>query len=262
MSYARAGMCKPVGRWCALMVPSLLAAGCPIGDDDLLPAMGAPCLTPDALCSVEHSCRPPGPPPEGVCAPVMSFGDCDAVDGRPTHPPGRLGEIKVTDHVKIDDADDLEGLREVRLVTGTVEVFEEGPGNADVGALCPLRTLQVVGDGLAIGDSDLVNLDGLQSLTSVAHGLAIFNNRDLTSLGGLDNLVEIGPREVETFARFNVIIAGNPRLLEGEVTAFEDRLQQKNGGALAIVSCSNAADPCAGAEAELLNFLTANGVNR
>ena len=245
-----------------LALAAASAAGCPIGDDALLPSMGAPCSTREALCGVEHVCRPADALPAGLCAPVMSYGACDDVDGPPSHPPGRLGEVKEADEVKIDEVADLEQLREVRLVTGTVEIFEDGPGNADVGSLCPLRTLQLVADGLAIGDSDLVNLDGLQSVTSVAGGLAIFNNRQLTSLAGLANLVEVGPRTVEDFASFNVIIAGNPELPELEVAAFERRLQDGNGGALVIVSCSNAADPCAGAELQLLNFLTANGVRR
>lgn len=245
-----------------LAVIAASAAGCAIGDDDLLPAMGAPCNTREALCGVEHVCRPAGAPPAGLCAPVMSYGTCDNVDGPPTHPPGRLGEIKEATEVQIATAGDLEQLREVRLVTGTVEIFEDGPGDAKVGSLCPLRTLQLVADGLAIGDSDLVNLDGLQSVTSVAGGLAIFNNRALTSLAGLQNLVDVGPRTVETIASFNVIIAGNPELPEAEVTAFEQRLQDQNGGALLMISCSNAADPCAGAELQLLNFLTANGVRR
>lgn len=245
-------------------VVALAAAqgACPIGDDDLLPSMGAPCSTHEALCGVEHVCRPPGPPPDGVCAPVMSYGSCDDVEGAPSHAPGRLGDSKQVDEMKIEDAADLEQLREVRLLDGTLEIFEQGPGDADVGDLCPLRTLQLVTDGFGIGDSDLTDLDGLQSLTSVAGGLAIFNNRALTSLSGLDNLVEVGPRNVESFTAFNVIIAGNPQLGEGDITAFEDRLQAKNGGALTIVSCSNAGNPCAGEEADLLAFLTANGVQR
>ncbi|MBI1945043.1 MAG: hypothetical protein HYS27_05070 [Deltaproteobacteria bacterium] len=248
----------------AVGVVLLLATqgGCPIGDDDLLPSMGAPCSTHEALCGMEHVCRPPGPPPDGVCAPVMSYGSCDDVDGKPSHPPGRLGDSKQADEVKIESAADLEQLREVRLLDGTLEVFEQGPGDADVGDLCPLRTLQLVTDGAAIGDSDLTDLDGLQSLTSVAGGLAVFNNRQLTSLSGLDNLVEVGPRTVESFAAFHVIIAGNPQLPESDITAFEQRLQGQNGNALRIVSCSNAANPCAGEEAELLAFLTANGVQR
>jgi len=162
----------------------------------------------------------------------------------------------------VENAADLEQLRGVRLLDGTLEIFEQGPGDADVGDLCPLRTLQVVTHGVAIGDSDLIDLDGLQSLTSVAEGLAIFNNRSLTSLQELDNLVDVGARTVEDFAPFNIVIAGNPQLPEEEIAAFEDRLQLKNGGGLRIVSCANAVTPCTPAEADLLASLAANGLSR
>lgn len=237
-----------------------ITSACPIGDDDALPTMGLPCSTREALCGIELVCRPAAAPPEGLCAPVMSYGSCDGEVGAPSHPPGRMGEIKDVDVLTIEDAGDLEQLREVRLVDGMLQVFEAGPGNADVGDLCPLRTLQLVTEGVGIGDSDLQDLDGLQSLTSVAGGLAIFNNRSLTSLAGLENLVDVGPRTVETFASFHVIVAGNPLLPEAEVAAFEERLQGRNGGALTIVSCSNGGAPCAGGEAELLAYLTTNGV--
>lgn len=238
-----------------------LTVGCPIGAD-LLPSMGAPCRTPEALCDLEHVCRPNDALPDGLCAPVMSYGKCDDVDGAPSHPPGRLGETKDAGEVKIAAAADLEQLREVRLVTGSVEIFEEGPGDARVGSLCALRALQVVGDGFAIGDSDLVDLDGLQSLTSVQGGLAIFNNRELTSLSGLENLVEVTGRQVETFANLQLIVAGNPALSEDEITALEDRLRALNGGRLVSITCSNRADACAGAELQLLNLLASSGFPR
>ena len=239
-----------------------MADACPIGDDDPLPSMGRPCSTREALCGVEMVCRPGNAPPAGWCAPVTSYGSCDDVAGAPTHPPGRLGDIKDVEVLTIEDAVDLEQLREVRLVDGTVQIFEAGPGNADVGDLCPLRTLQLVTEGLGIGDSDLEDLDGLQALTSVAGGLAIFNNRSLTSLSGLDNLVDVGPRNTDGFVSANVIIAGNPLLAESEVAAFEERLQERNGDALTIISCSNAGAPCADAEADLLAFLVTNGVRQ
>lgn len=250
------------GAVCAAALLALAAAGCAIGADDLLPAIGAPCQTSAALCSVEHVCRPGDSPPNGLCAPVGSYGACDELDGPPSHPPGRLGEIKDATEVKIASAADLEQLREVRMVTGSVEIFEVGPGNAEVGTLCALRDLQVVGNGLGIGDSDLIDLDGLQSLTSVTAGLAIFNNRELTSLQGLENLVEVTGRALEGFQNVQLIIAGNPLLPEEEVTALEDRLRQSNGGALASVSCSNRANACEGAELQLLTLLASSGVPR
>lgn len=246
----------------ALALQATAFAGCPIGDDDLLPAMGLPCITRDALCAIEHVCRPPGPPPEGVCAPVMSYGYCDDVFGAPSHPPGRLGEIKDVELLTVENAADLEQLREVRLLDGSLEIFEQGPADADVGDLCPLRTLQVVTDGMVVSDSDLTDLDGLQSLTLVGAGLAVVNNRVLTSLSGFDNLVEVGPREVEGFAAFNVIIAGNPLLPNEEIKDFVDRLQQINGDNLRIVSCSNGPVPCTGEDADLLAYLAVNGLQR
>lgn len=237
-----------------------LAAGCPISGE-LLPAMGRACRVAEALCDVEHVCRPEVLP-DGLCAPVMGFGRCDEAEGPPSHPPGRMGEIKDADEVKIGDAADLEQLAEVRLVTGSVQIFEEGPGDATVGSLCPLRDLQVVQDGFAIGDSDLVDLDGLQSLTAVQRGLAIFNNRSLQSLAGLENLVEVTGRQLDTFTDLQLIIAGNPQLPEDEIERFEQRLRDLGGGELRSVSCSNRADPCEGAELALLNLLASSGVPR
>ncbi len=247
-------------RWLVAAATAVLLGACPIGDDDPLPSMGLPCSTREALCGVDMVCRPAALPPDGACAPVMSYGSCDDDAGAPRHPPGRLGDIKDVDVLTVESAADLEQLREVRLVDGMLQIFEAGPGNADVGDLCPLRTLQLVTEGLGVGDSDLEDLDGLQSLTSVAGGVAVFNNRSLTSLRGLDNLVEVGPRTVGSFASFHVIIAGNPLLPESEVSAFEERIQGDNGGALTIISCSNAGAACADDEADLLAYITVNGV--
>lgn len=244
----------------ALLVAAVLSAGCPISGE-LLPAMGRMCRVADALCDVEHVCRPEALP-DGLCAPVMSYGRCDEAEGQPSHPPGRMGEIKDASEVKIADAADLEQLAEVRLVTGRVQIFEEGAGDATVGSLCPLRDLQVVQDGFAIGDSDLVDLDGLQSLTTVQRGLAIFNNRELQSLAGLENLVEVTGRQLDTFTDLQLIIAGNPQLPEDEIERLEQRLRDLHGGTLRSISCSNRADACEGAELALLNLLAGNGVPR
>lgn len=243
------------------IVLALAGAGCPISGD-LMPSMGVACQTPEARCDVEHVCRPEAQPPVGVCAPVMSYGRCDDDDGPPRHPPGRQGDAREVEEVRIANAADLETLRGVRLVTGLVQIFEQGPGDVAVGSLCPLRDLQVVGDGMAIGDSDLVDLDGLQSLTSVQRGLAIFNNRELVSLAGLENLVEVTGRQVDTFVDLQLIIAGNPQLPEEEITGLEERLRQRGGGSLTSVSCSNRGAPCEGAELQLLNLLAAGGVPR
>jgi hypothetical protein len=190
--------------------------------------------------------------------PVTSFGVCDDVAGPPTHPAGQLGSTEDAAEVTIDDEADIDLLEGDRLVSGDVLVFQQGPGGADVGALCGLRDLQRVG-GFAVIDSDVLSLDGLQSLTSVGAGLVVTQNTELRSLAGLANLVDVGLREVSgagDLADFHVVIAGNQRVPDAEVEALRARLPAD----AQFVACGNAGRECNAAESALLNLLATNGL--
>jgi hypothetical protein len=248
-------------KWLGVVVVGVCAA-CEISIDDPLPHFGAPCRVDEGLCGVEYVCQPETPGGvDGACVPVSSYGACDDIDGAPRHPPGRLGEVKTASVIEITSAAQMDLIANVRKADGLVKVFEDGPGDADVGNLCKMRTLQRVGDGLGIGDSDITTLDGLQSLTSVDSGIAIFNNRQLTSVDALENVVQLGARQVSQFRRFQLVIANNPRLPQFDVDAVIARLEAQTGGSLDVVACSNQGGPaCAGDDQALALFLTQNGL--
>ena len=238
-----------------------LAGGCGISIDDPFPSFGAPCEVDAALCSVEHVCEPRAvDDPNGRCTPIISFGSCDDVDGPPTHPPGRIGEEETRGETEIATVQQMDLIRDVRKATGLVRVFAPGIEDADVGNLCPMRTLQFVGNGFAIGDSNVTSLDGLQSLTTVLGGFAVFNNTELTSIAALENLVHVTPKTLETFEAFHVVIAGNPDLPQADVDAFVERLRGQTSEELRVVACSNEGPSCEGEEADLLQFLAINGL--
>jgi hypothetical protein len=244
-----------------VLVVALASAACGISIDDPFPSFGAPCEVDAALCGVEHVCEPRGvDDPNGRCTPILSFGACDDVDGPPTHPPGRLGEEETRGETEIASVQQMDLIRDVRKATGLVRVFAPGIEDANVDNLCPMRTLQFVGNGLAIGDSNVTTLDGLQSLTTVLNGFAVFNNRDLTSIAALENLVHVTPKTLENFEAFDVVIAGNPELPQADVDAFVERLRNQTSEDLRVVACSNGGPACEGADADLLQFLAVNGL--
>ena len=89
-------------------------------------------------------------------------------------------------------------------------------------------------------------LDGLQSLTSVKNGIAVFGNGDLTSLDGLANLMEIEPCTSGTRS-LQVVIARNDALTRSTVDEFVQNLEDRLGKAPQVIRCengpSNDADP-------------------
>ncbi len=78
------------------------------------------------------------------------------------------------------------GAKGCRLLIGSLDIRE------DVTTLAPLYGLVSITDDLAVRHSDLVDLDGLQSLTRVEGNIDIGVNYNLTNLNGLDNLDELG----------------------------------------------------------------------
>lgn len=242
----------------AILVGAALA-GCPIGPTDPLPGFGAQCTIADGHCDIEHVCVPQKPgEATGLCAPIGSFGACDA-KAAVTHSPGRVGEDKDATTIEITGPEDFGLIDGIRSVTGQVRVFKQGPESARIGDLCAFRALQRVGNGFAVADSDVSSLDGLESVTSVDGGVGIFDDRALTSLDGLQSLVQVGGRQVDTFASFDVVIAQNPLLTDAVVDAFVADLKARTGTDLAVVACNNGGRPCAGDDAQLVGFLVANG---
>jgi hypothetical protein len=248
-----------------LVVAALgVAPACVIGENDPLPGIGAPCVVSEGHCDVEHTCVPNEPgAARGVCAPIASFGICD--DDEPVrHPPGRRGEDKDATEIVVDGPEDLALLEDIRSVTGQVRVFKQGADDVEIDDLCAFRALQRVGDGLAIGDSTVTTLDGLQSVTSVDKGLAIFDNPELVNLDGLLDLVDVTERQVGDNLEFDfdVIIAGNRKLPDDVVDDFVNGLKARTGKDLNVVACNNTIGgrPCSTEDARLLGFLISNGI--
>lgn len=260
-------------RTAALMRSPLLAlslslsslstwSGCPIGDNDLLSGMGRACTLDEANCEQELVCTPaPDISADGLCAPVDSFGSC----GEATHPPGRLGGLKSTDAdnpIKIDEASDFSTFESerVRKVEGQLRVLPSGVGTAEIGALCPLKHLQVVTDGLVIGKTDLTSLDGLQSLTFVGRGMVVFTNSELTDVRALKNLVDVTARSLTVGPverSFQLVIADNESLPDADVQQLIATLHETTP-ALEITACGNRGGrACNGDEATLLSLIAA-----
>ena len=233
------------------------AGGCPIGDP--LPGIGANCELAKGSCDVEHVCIPAGPGGAGgVCAPVLTFGLCDAKTPV-THPPGRAGKDKDSTEIEINGPEDLGLLDDVRSVTGQVRVFKDGV-RVGLDDVCGFRALQAVGDGLAIGDtSKIVALDGLQSMTSVQNGLAVVDNLKLTDLHGLDNLVALTPRTFDSHA-VDIVIATNPQLKDADVDAFLADLEARVGRPLSTIACNNRGRLCSPVDAIVVNAIVHNSI--
>ncbi len=254
------GVAPVVGAAVAIAaVVIVFAGGCGIAPTDPLPGIGAVCAVADGHCDVEHVCVPDSVgAAKGKCAPLASFGACDAATPV-THPPGRKGKDEDKPEIEIGGTEDLAFIQDVRSTTGQVRTFKQGPDNVDIPDLCDFRDLQRTGDGLGIGDTENVtSLDGLQSVTSVQKGLAIVDNTALTDISALANLVDLTPRESENTS-FDVIIAGNPQLDDADVDAFVADLKGRLGRDIQVVACNNHGVPCGVTERALLDALVAQG---
>src|SRR6185437_6853037 len=161
--------------------------------------------------------------------------------------------------IDVKTTDDLGLIGDVRSDSATVQTFNEGTDNIDVADLCDFRELQEVGAGFGIGDTNLVTtLDGLQSLTSVKQGFAIFDNTALTDISALANLASVTPRSFDA-RDVDVVIAGNPKLADGDVDAFVAALTARVGHDLHTIACNNKGRVCGLADRTLVAALIAGG---
>lgn len=245
---------------------------CPIAPNDPLPFFGANCALGEARCGIEHVCqkRADATGAEGTCVPVVSYGAvCDDIKAV-SHPPGRVGDDVDNDAIVIkSEADAVAFLDNVRSVTGQVRIErpDDPPGPqprpdfAELENLCSFRDLQIVGNGLGISEMNLTNLDGLQSVTSIVGGLAIFTNPSLESLDGLANLSAIEPGVVAGES-FDVAIVNNRNLPEAVAAAFLDELEARVGRPLDAISCGNDGPVCPEGINDVVQQITTGGFRR
>jgi hypothetical protein len=209
-----------------------LAAGCPIAA--ATEPFGQACSNDSAAalsCPLDYQCA-------DVCVPVVDYGDCDA----PLYG-GGLGTTR--NGLLINGADDLEApnLELVGQVQGAVNIQADGVGTIRVGSLCGLRRLQLVGGRMTVAETDLVDLDGLQSLTAIGAGLVIVDNAQLTSLDGLRGLTQVGAlADVVEVGDVNVVIANNPNLSQAAADAFAAQFQ----GNVRVCGNGDGSVPCDG----------------
>jgi hypothetical protein len=228
---------------------------------DPLPSLGANCAVAEGTCGIEHVCRPNQPGAErGICVPVASYGEaCEAIEAV-SHPPGRNGTDENNDQLVITSASDATSLLDdVRSVTGQVRTEADGNALIAFGNLCAFKDLQRVGNGFGIAKTDLVDLNGLQSLTSVSGGVAIFSNPRLTSLAGLESLVHLEPGEVEG-QEFDIALINNEDLEDEVADAFIAELEARVGRDLIDVVCNNDGRDCPPAVQLLVGRIVANGI--
>jgi hypothetical protein len=145
--------------------------------------------------------------------------------------------------IRIDEAADVPKMEEVRVVTGELYVRPAVAGEID--SLCPLRPLQRVGNSLVVSRTGVASLDGLQSLTRVEHGIAIANNESLTTLGGLEQLVDIVPCDLRGLGgdavpnELDLVVMNNRNLEPPVISAFVEGLEERLGRTLGVFQCGN-----------------------
>lgn len=105
---------------------------------------------------------------------------------------------------------DLSGLETIERIGGVLQLTMA----RNLTSLHGLRSLRSVGN-LALDTTAVSSLEGLEQLREVGH-LVIRDNRDLTSLRGLEGLCRITN---------GVTIFGNPLLPESEIQAFLARVE-------------------------------------
>jgi hypothetical protein len=225
-----------VNRLLPALLPVVVAlggaalAGCPItgARDDI----GRPCVVDGPPCAPDHVCLADDGADEGRCAPIVDYGGCD-----PATYPQQAGLVRA-EGLDVDEPGELGFLRDVVRVEG--DLFVDGPvvgSPLAVGTLCGLSGLQQVTGSLLIAQTDLVTLDGLQSLSFVGKGLGVAGNTRLEDLTGLLNLVKVVA--LDDTRDFEVVIADNRVLSREALQGFKDALQDRPS--IRVHACGNAA---------------------
>lgn len=226
-----------------LVVVLATLAGCPLTGprDDI----GRPCVVDGPPCATDHVCLADDGADEGRCAPIVDYGGCD-----PATYPQQAGLARA-EGLDVDEPGELGFLRDVVRVEG--DLFIDGPFAASplaVGSLCGLSGLQQVTGSLLVAQTDLVTLDGLQSLSFVGRGLGVAGNARLEDLAGLANLVKVVA--LDDTRDFEVVIAENRTLPREALRAFKDALADQPS--IRVYACGNLAalgandDPTCGPE--------------
>lgn len=204
--------------------------GCPI--TGLRDDIGRACVVDGPPCAPDHVCLAADGAAEGRCAPIVDYGGCD-----PATYPQQAGLVRA-EGLDVDDPGELGFLRDVVRVEG--DLFVDGPvvgAPLAVGTLCGLSGLQQVTGSLLIAQTDLVTLDGLQSLSFVGKGLGVAGNTRLEDLTGLANLVQVVA--LDENRDFEVVIADNRVLSRDALQAFKDVLADR--ASIRVHACGNTA---------------------
>jgi hypothetical protein len=204
-------------------------AGCPLTGprDDI----GRACVVDGPPCAPDHVCLADDGAAEGRCAPILDYGGCD-----PATYPQQAGLVRA-EGLDVDEPGEFGFLRDVVRVEG--DLFIDGPvvgAPLAVGTLCGLSGLQQVTGSLLIAQTDLVTLDGLQSLSFVGRGLGVAGNTRLEDLAGLANLVQVVA--LDDTRDFEVVIAENRVLPRDALQAFKDALADRPS--IRVHACGNA----------------------
>jgi hypothetical protein len=211
-----------------LVVVLATLAGCPLTGprEDI----GRACAVDGPPCAIDHVCLADDGADEGRCAPIVDYGGCD-----PATYPQRAGLVRAGG-LDVDAPGQIAFLRDVVRVEG--DLFIDGPFAGSplaIGSLCGLSGLQQVTGSLLVAQTDLVTLDGLQSLSFVGAGLGVAGNARLEDLSGLANLVKVVARD--DASDFEVVIADN-RVLSGEaLQAFKEALADRPS--IRVYACGN-----------------------
>jgi len=216
----------------ASIVVAAGVAGCPINGPR--EGIGAPCVPGDAVvCPIDHICLPDdSEQTDGTCAPVLTYGSCDA----PTWP-ARVAELR-DEGLEVDAVGDFDFLRDVSRVEGDLIIAPPGAGEVlQAGSLCEVSGVQQVTGTVLVKNTDITSLDGLQGLSVVGGGVGIVGNRLLVDVKGLVNLLTVA--EHVSGDSFNVVIADNATLPDTAIIELRQALQASTTSTATLFACGN-----------------------
>ncbi|MBM4279361.1 MAG: hypothetical protein FJ137_00900 [Deltaproteobacteria bacterium] len=217
------------------IVVVVVGGGCPITDNR--DGIGRLCST-AAACPIDHFCLLDGEADDdgvvvGRCAPVIDYGECPAPSW-----PVKAGRT-FDGSLDIKAEADLQQLADVTTVGGRLRLFDDEGASLALGDLCRLSGLQRVEDTLIVSETDVTTLDGLQSLSMVAGGIAIVDNPNLVDVLGLASLQFA---LVPPGRNFAVLLARNGNLSIDAVNELEAALAPAG---IRVFGCGNdRGSPC------------------